>query len=58
MIVVDDQEDVLGRFEIVELVGTARDNPYALERRTPVYLCHHLKGGKLSELWPTLKDWH
>jgi hypothetical protein len=58
MIVIDDRREVLDRFEKVELVGRARDNPYAMERRLSVYLCHHLKSGTLSESWPTFKDWH
>ena len=58
MIVVDDRQEALEqRFQRVELVGTARDNPYALERRLSVHLCHDLKRGTLSELWPTFKKW-
>ena len=59
MIVIEDRQQILeDRFEKVELVGTARDNPYAVERRLSVYLCHHLKSGTLSEIWTTFKDWH
>ena len=59
MIVIEDRQEILeDRFEKVELVGTARDNPYAMERRLSVYLCHHLKSGTLSAIWTTFKDWH
>jgi hypothetical protein len=59
MIVVDDRQEALERrFQRVELIGTARDNPYAMERQLSVYLCHDLKRGTLSELWPTFKNWY
>jgi Dolichyl-phosphate-mannose-protein mannosyltransferase len=57
MIVLDDKKDTLDRlFEQVEYVGTA-DNPYALERHVPVFLCRGAKFGMLTQLWPNLKRW-
>lgn len=57
LIVVADRKEVLERlFERVELVGTA-DNPYALERHVPVFLCHGAKFGTMAQLWPRLKFW-
>ena len=58
MIVVDDRQEILNRFEKVELVGRARDNPYATDRHLPVYLCHQLKHGTLAEIWPEFRDWY
>jgi len=58
LIVVDDQQAALERlFSSVEFVGTSRDNPYAWERRLPVYICRGPKFGSLSQLWPQLKQW-
>jgi hypothetical protein len=54
----DEQEPLEHLFQQVELVGTSHDNPYALERHVPVYLCHSLKGGTLSQLWPHFKHWN
>jgi hypothetical protein len=57
MIVLDDKKEVLDQlFEHVEYVGTS-DNPYALERNIPVFLCKGAKFGSLSTLWPKLKKW-
>jgi len=57
MIVLDDnQEDLDQLFERVEYIGTS-DNPYALERHIPVFLCQGAKFGSLGKLWPTLKKW-
>jgi hypothetical protein len=39
------------------LVGTSRDNPYALERELPVFICRGAKFGNLAQLWPRLKKW-
>ena len=58
MIVLDDKKEVLDQlFENVEYVGTS-DNPYALERNIPVFLCKGSKFGSLQNLWPKLKKWH
>ena len=46
-----------GLFEQVEYVGKSADNPYALEREIPVFICHGPKFGSLAELWPRLKKW-
>jgi hypothetical protein len=58
MIVLDDKKEVLDQlFEHVEYVGIS-DNPYALERNIPVYLCKGAKFGSLQKLWPKLKKWY
>jgi len=57
LIVLDDRREVLeGLFENVEYVGTS-DNPYALEREIPVFICRGAKFGSLAEIWPKLKKW-
>jgi len=58
LIVLDDTREVLeGLFEHVEFVGKSADNPYALEREIPVFICRGAKFGSLAELWPRLKKW-
>jgi hypothetical protein len=58
MIVLDDSREVLETlFEHVEYVGKSADNPYALEREIPVFICRGAKFGTLTELWPRLKKW-
>ena len=58
LIVLDDSRDVLeGLFDHVEYVGKSADNPYALEREIPVFICRGPKFGSLAELWPRLKKW-
>jgi hypothetical protein len=58
MIVLDDSREVLETlFEHVDYVGASADNPYALEREIPVFICHGAKFGSLAELWPRLKKW-
>jgi hypothetical protein len=58
MIVVDDvRANLEKRFHEVELVGSSRDNPYAWERKIPIYICHSPKFGSLAEFWPQLKKW-
>ena len=58
MIVLDDRKEVLeGLFESVEYVGTSADNPYALERNIPVFICRGAKFGTLEQVWPKLKKW-
>jgi hypothetical protein len=57
MIVLDDDKKTLDKlFEHVELVGTS-DNPHALERNIPVFICKGSKFGSLTTLWPKLKHW-
>lgn len=57
LIVLDDTREVLEqKYEQVEYVG-ASDNPYALEREIPVFICRKAKYGSLAELWPKLKKW-
>ena len=57
MIVLDDRKEVLDKlFEQVEYIGSS-DNPYALERHIPVFLCRGAKFGSLAKLWPSLKKW-
>ncbi len=58
LIVLDDKPEVLeGYFEHVEYVGKSADNPYALEREIPVFICRGAKFGSLAEVWPRLKKW-
>ena len=58
LIVLDDSRENLERlFEQVELVGTSEDNPYALEREIPVFICRGAKFGTLADIWPRLKKW-
>jgi hypothetical protein len=57
LIVIGDHKERLAElFEQVNYVGSS-DNPYALERRVPVYLCRRAKFGSLSAIWPELKLW-
>ena len=57
LIVLDDtRESLEEKFERVEYVGTS-DNPYALERNVPVYICRGAKFVSLPEIWPSLKKW-
>jgi hypothetical protein len=58
MIVLDDRKGELEKlFERVEFVGTSADNPYALEKQIPVFICKGAKFGSLTEFWPKLKKW-
>jgi hypothetical protein len=58
LIVLDDSKEVLEReFERVEYVGKSPDNPYAMEREIPVFICRGAKFGSLAEMWPRLKKW-
>ena len=58
MIVLDDSKEKLeSMFENVEYVGTSVDNPYALEREIPVFICRGAKFGSLANVWPELKKW-
>ena len=57
LIVLDDKKEVLEKlFQQVEYVGSS-DNPYALERNIPVFICKGSKFGSLEQLWPKLKKW-
>jgi hypothetical protein len=58
LIVLDDRRARLeNMFETVEYVGSSADNPYALERQIPVFICKGAKFGTLAEVWPRLKKW-
>jgi hypothetical protein len=58
MVIVDDSREKLEKlFEQVEYVGTSADNPWALEKQLPVYICKDAKFGSLNDLWPRLKHW-
>ena len=58
LIVLDDNRERLEElFERVDFVGTSRDNPYALEKEIPVFICRGAKFGTLAQLWPKLKKW-
>jgi Dolichyl-phosphate-mannose-protein mannosyltransferase len=58
MIVLDDSREVLeGLWAHVEYVGTSADNPYALEKQIPVFICKGAKFGTLAQLWPKVKRW-
>ncbi len=58
LIVLDDSREVLEReFEHVEYVGKSSDNPYAIEREIPVFICRGAKFGSLAGIWPRLKRW-
>jgi hypothetical protein len=57
LIVLDDKQEILEKlFEQVEYVGSS-DNPYALERHIPVFICRGAKFGSLQQLWPKIKKW-
>lgn len=57
LIVLDDRKETLEqKFERVEYVGMS-DNPYALERHVPIFICRGAKFGSLAQLWPKLKKW-
>ncbi len=58
MIVLDDSLERLQElWTNVEYVGTSADNPYALEKQLPVFVCRGAKFGTLEQLWPKLKRW-
>jgi hypothetical protein len=58
LIVLDDTRETLERlFQRVDYVGTSADNPWALEKRIDVFICHGPKFGTLAELWPKIKNW-
>jgi hypothetical protein len=58
LIVLDDRQEKLeSLFHQVEYVGSSTDNPYALTRMVPVFICRGPKFGSLADLWPKLKRW-
>jgi len=58
LIVLDDRKERLeSMFNQVEFVGRTPDNPYALEKELPVYICKGMKSGTLAQAWPKLKKW-
>jgi len=59
LIVLDDRRARLEElFHDVELVGNSPDNPYALEKNLPVFICKGKKFEKtFAEVWPDLKKW-
>jgi hypothetical protein len=58
MIVVGDRPERLKQlFGEVEFIGLSADNPWALEKRIGVFICHKSKFGTLADLWPQLKRW-
>ena len=58
LIVLDDRKEKLQQlFENVEFVGRSADNPYALEREVPVFICRGARFGSLEQLWPRIKKW-
>jgi Dolichyl-phosphate-mannose-protein mannosyltransferase len=58
LIILDDSKETLeGLFGRVEFVGKSADNPYALEREIPVFICRGAKFGSLAAFWPRLKKW-
>ncbi len=58
LIVLDDSREKLETlYQHVDFVGTSRDNPFALEREIPVFICHGAKFGTLAQVWPSLKKW-
>jgi hypothetical protein len=58
LIVLDDRRERLQQlFENVQYVGRSADNPYALEKQIPVFICRGAKFGTLEQLWPQLKHW-
>ncbi len=59
LIVLDDSRKRLEElFRNVEFVGNSPDNPYALEKNLPVFIC---KGKKFdqtfAQVWPSFKRW-
>jgi Dolichyl-phosphate-mannose-protein mannosyltransferase len=58
LIILDDRRERLEElFTDARFVGTSADNPYALEREIPVFICRGRKFGTLADLWPSLKRW-
>lgn len=59
LIVLDDRREKLeSMYRQVELVGNSPDNPYALEKNIPVFICKGKKfDATLAQVWPQLKHW-
>jgi hypothetical protein len=59
LIVLDDTRERLDElFKDVEFVGNSPDNPYALEKDLPIFICKGKKFNKtFAEVWPGLKKW-
>lgn len=58
LIILDDSRERLEQlFGRVDYVGDSVDNPYALERQIPIFICRGSRFGTLAELWPQLKKW-
>lgn len=58
MIVLDDRREKLEQlWNNVQYVGTSADNPYALEKEIPVFICRGSKFGTMADLWPEVKKW-
>lgn len=59
LIVLDDtRENLEHLYHQVEFVGNSPDNPYALEKQIPVFICRGRKSNAtLAEIWPRLKRW-
>jgi len=57
MIVLDDTQSNLEKhFREVRFIGFSPDNPYALEKHIPVFVCRGANF-KLPDVWPKLKHW-
>ena len=59
LIVVGDMRKKLeSMYNQVEFVGNSPDNPYALEKDLPVFICKGKKWpGDLAQIWPNVKKW-
>jgi hypothetical protein len=58
LIVLDDSREKLETlFEHVEFVGFSPDNPYALEKNVPIFICKGKKFASMAELWASAKKW-
>ena len=58
LIVLSDRRERLEQlFNNVQFVGLSADNPYALEKEIPVFICRGAKFGTLAQVWPRLKHW-
>jgi hypothetical protein len=58
LIVLDDSRKNLDPlWNSVQYVGTSADNPYALEKQIPVFICRGAKFGSLASMWLRLKHW-
>jgi hypothetical protein len=53
----DTRQKLESLFREVQFVGLSADNPYALEKQIPVFICRGAKFGTLAQAWPRLKHW-